>query len=361
MSDFRTIAGFEDIWRPPVRPRARRPEEVMTGAAGRNEQVRTRLARIASRAPEVMVKVTGRTRDPAHLAAHLRYITRNGELVAEDRDGCGIIGAREVDELARDWSVEAMADSRRRADSPFSVGLILSMPAGTDPIGLRDAAREFAVQMFADRHDFALVLHTDTRHPHVHLTVRARADDGSRLNPKKADLEAWRQAFALALRERGIMAEATPRRARGVARKPERQAVRRLRERHERGIGPPGRVAVEKLKQAAMIVFAGAREPMAWDRRIIEQQTRIRRLYLAQARLLQTSTDPHDRQLGIEVEAFVRELSPPDTERLALARALREANDRARPTLARGRSKDRGGAEVTLHAVRGRASEAGGK
>lgn len=46
--------------------------------------------------------------------------------------------------------------------------------------------------------------------------MRALGDHGERLNPRKADLEAWRQAFAQALRDRGVEAEATPRRARGV-------------------------------------------------------------------------------------------------------------------------------------------------
>lgn len=329
MSDFRTVAGFEDVWRPPVRARPRRPEEVLSPRSG-GADLRARLQRIVRRAPEVMVKVTGRTRDPAHLAAHLSYITRNGQLAAEDRDGCAIEGRREVADLARDWSAAEMLDSRRRRDSPFSVSLILSMPAGTDALRLRDAARAFAQEAFAERHEYVLVLHTDTAHPHVHLTVRARSDDGVRLNSKKADLEGWRQAFARALRERGIEAEATPRRARGVTRKAERGELRRLRQRHEQGRGAVGRVAREKLRQAALLAFGGKVEPTPWERRIAEQQSRIRRLYLAQAKLLQASRDPADRALGLQVETFVRTLPPPDTERLVLARALRAANERAR-------------------------------
>lgn len=334
MTEFRTVSGFEDVWRPPIRPRARRPEEVLS-APDRARAVRARLQRVARHAPEVMVKVTGRTRDPAHLAAHLSYVTRNGQLVAEDRDGHAIEGRQEVADLARDWSAATLMDSRRRETSPFSVSLILSMPAGTDPLKLRDAARAFALETFADRHEYVLALHTDTPHPHVHLTVRALADDGTRLNPKKADLEAWRRDFARALRERGVEAEATPRRARGVTRKAERPPIRRLREGHARGRGPIGHVAAAKLREAARVAFGGETAASAWDHRIAEGQLRIRRLYIAQARLLQSSQDAADRALGVEVETFVRSLQPPDTERLALARALREANERAR-------SKDRG-------------------
>lgn len=342
MTDFWTVRDFEDVWRPPVRPRPLRSGAVLS-ARSAGADVRARLQRIVRRAPEVMVKVTGRTRDPAHLAAHLNYITRNGQLAAEDRDGCTIEGRREVVDLARDWSAAEMMDSRRRQDSPFSVSLILSMPAGTDPLKLRDAARAFAQETFADRHEYVLVLHTDTAHPHVHLTVPANSNDGARLNPKKADLEAWRQTFARALRDRGVEAEATPRRARGVARKAERGVLLRLRQRHEQGRSAVGRVAREKLRQAGLLAFGGTVEPTPWERRTAERQVRIRRLYLAQAKLLQTSRDPADRELGVEVETFVRSLGPPDTERLALARALRAANERAwlRAPGREGAGKDR--------------------
>jgi hypothetical protein len=327
VSEFRTVAGFEDVWRPPVRPRLRRPEEVLDGWAP--VSIRDRLKRIVARTPEVMVKVAGRTRDPAHLATHLSYITRNGQLAAEGRDGCAIEGRGEVSDLARDWSAAELMDSRRRANSPYSLSLILSMPAGTDALKLRDAARAFAAEVFAESHDYVLALHTDTPHPHVHLTVRALSDSGWRLNPKKADLELWRQTFARTLRERGVAAEATPRRARGVTRKSERGPIRRIGHRHEQGRAVIGQVAREKLRQAAAIAFSGPVSPTIWEKRIADRQARIRRFYLAQAKLLQASPDPGDRMLGADVEDFVRSLAPPDTERLALARALREANELA--------------------------------
>ncbi|MBI1198556.1 MAG: relaxase/mobilization nuclease domain-containing protein [Phenylobacterium sp.] len=287
-----------------------------------------------------MVKVTGRTRDPAHLAAHLSYVTRNGQLRAEDRDGWPIEGRRELSDLARDWSAAALLDSRRRATSPFSVSLILSMPAGTDPLAFYDAARAFAGETFAGRHEYLLVLHTDTPHPHAHLTVRALADDGTRLSPKKADLETWRQGFARALRERGVEAEATPRRARGVTRRAERGAIRRLRERHAQGRGRMGCVAAGKLRDAARAAFGGGVEATAWDRQIARRQAAIRRLYLAQAKLLQASGDAGDRELGAQVKRFVGTLPAPDTELLALARQLKLANAQMRGR-SLGKEKDR--------------------
>src|SRR6476660_2360652 len=51
--------------------------------------------------------------------------------------------------------------------------------------------------------------------PHVHLSVRAESRHGRRLNPRKADLQRWRETFAEKLRGWGIDAEATRQATRG--------------------------------------------------------------------------------------------------------------------------------------------------
>lgn len=323
------VRGFEDVWRPPVRPRRRTPETVLR--PGGASDARPRLARIVARAPEVMVKVTGRTGDPAHLRAHLDYISRNGALELETQDGALVAGRAEVKALAADWAAEQLADRRTRAGAPFSHSLVLSMPAGTDPVALRDAARAFAENVFTrghgdpsrGGHDYVFTLHTDTPRPHVHLSICSRGHEGQRLNPRKADLELWRQAFAEKLRERGVEAEATPRRARGVTRKPERATVRRIQDRFAAGQGDMAQVRRSAYREAAKAAFQGDAEPRAWERRMVERQGSVRGLYLAQARLLRGSSDPLDRQLGAKVEAFVQSMLAPDSQRLALARELR--------------------------------------
>jgi type IV secretory pathway VirD2 relaxase len=337
VSDFRTVVGFEDVWRPPVRS-LRRTTPIL-GRVEAGAAVRSKLARVVARTPEVMVKVTGWTHDPRHLAAHVSYITRNGDLPAEDRDGLEIRGRREVSELAEDWSIAAELDSRRRVNTPFSVSLILSMPAGTDATRLRDAARAFAAEQFGDRHDYLFALHTDTRHPHVHLTVRALGDHGERLNPRKADLEAWRQDFAEKLRLRGIEAEATPRRARGVTLKAERTPVRKSRERHEAGLGPLSEIQRSAYREASRAAFGGDTSLRPWEAALQATQARVRRLYVQQAQVLRASANPADRALGDQVVAFVQSMPQPDSQRLALARELRDANR----AMIRGRSDENPG------------------
>lgn len=332
--DFATVKGFEDVWRPPVQ-RAVRPKAVLKPGS-----TRARLLRLVRRVPEVMVKVTGRTRDGAHLRAHLDYISRNGRLGLEGPDGEIHLGKREVADLAQDWSALAQLDSRRRKDSPMSLSIVLSMPAGTDELALRDAARAFAADLFAGRHDYVFTLHTDTPRPHVHLSVCSRGHMGERLNPRKADLEHWRQIFAQALRDRGVEAEATPRRARGVTRKAEPMALRRIGERHQAGKGEVSRVRRAAYQDAAKAAIMSETSRTPWERRIVARQQRVRALYLAQAALLARSDDPDDRALARELAAFVGVMPPPETQRLAMARELRTGDETMRPR-GLGRGADR--------------------
>ena len=328
MTDFRTIEGFEDVWRPVAQPR-RTPARVLRPGG---HDVRARLSRIVRRAPEVMVKVTGRTRNGPHLKAHLDYISRNGKLDLEDDQGAQLSGRDDVADLAQDWAAQADLDRARRTNSPMSHSIILSMPAGTDPQALRLAARAFAREMFEDRFEYVFALHTDADHPHVHLSVRSCGVRGERLNPKKADLEAWRQVFAEVLRERGVEAEATPRRARGVTRKAERQALRQMADRSRGTTAAASRTHREAMKEAAAATFGADAALRPWERMIGRQQARVRSLYLQQAALLDRSPDAVDRELAALVRAVVKEMPAPDSRRLALARALRDLNGRLDPS-----------------------------
>jgi hypothetical protein len=96
--------------------------------------------------------------------------------------------------------------------------IVLSMPAGTSPEGLLQSARVFARETFGAKHRYAMVLHTDEPHPHVHMVVKAVSEEGVRLNIRKATLREWRREFARHLRAQGISANATERAVRGARR-----------------------------------------------------------------------------------------------------------------------------------------------
>lgn len=103
--------------------------------------------------------------------------------------------------------------------------------------------------------------------------------------------------------------------------------LRKIRERHEAGIGEVARVRRNAYSEAAKAAFQGEVKRRPWENCLIERQAKVRRLYLAQAELLIASPHEADKVLGRKVEAFVRSMPQPDTQRLALAREFRLANE----------------------------------
>lgn len=302
MSDFRKPLGFEEALRPPIntrRARITRPVLRPPGVAG-DAAAYAQLARIIRRTPEVVVKVTGRTADSGHLLRHLDYISRNGKLVLEGQDGERHAGREMVKMLAAEWGADHALDPGRRADSPVSRSIVLSMPPGTDPLRLNDAARAFAAEAFGERFPYVFALHDEDGRPHVHLTVRTLGSDGMRLNPRKADLEVWRQRFAQALRDRGIEAEASPRRARGIKERGEPTAVRKSRERLR---------AEDPGKEASAVKKEGAAKEMPHEIAARARQARILRALGAEAVALASSDRAEDNALSSALVKHVEVLA----------------------------------------------------
>ncbi|MGY4828584.1 relaxase/mobilization nuclease domain-containing protein [Sphaerotilaceae bacterium SBD11-9] len=224
MSQATSIDGVLVIWGdrlfyPSNRIVKTKPQPKLSGDALRLRAaaMRERIeATVVRRAPQVMVKVTGGGRGMKAIAAHFRYISKNGRLDIENERGETIRGKNAVHELADDWRFggtligDIAVPGQRRA----AFNIMLSMPRGTDPLTVQRAAREFAQIELAD-HKFVMVLHDHQANPHVHISVRAESKHGRRLNPRKVDLHRWRETFAEKLRERGVDAEATRQATRG--------------------------------------------------------------------------------------------------------------------------------------------------
>jgi len=138
--------------------------------------------------------------------------------------------------LLEDWERALDAERPSTADhKPREAGrspklvhkMIFSMPAGTSPEKVLSAVKDFAREEFGAKHRYAMVMHTDEPHPHVHLVVRAVGTDGRRLRIRKATLRDWRRGFACHLREHGVAANATERAVRGVTRPQKRDGIYR--------------------------------------------------------------------------------------------------------------------------------------
>ena len=295
--------------------------------AGQGGSTRARLARVVSRAPEVMVKVTGRPKGKNHAAAHFDYIGRKGDVPLETRDGDILTDKEDRAELARDWGDPVYW---RDNSTVAAVSMVFSMPSGTDPDKVLSAVREVARSEIGHEWDYVLALHTDTPRPHVHVTVAARGDTGQRFNPRPQMLHHYRERFAEELRARGVTAEATPRAARGVGRAGQSMALNRMRQRYMAGTAPAP-FANQKITVAARDQLAGrstapdfvVRGRQAWN----ETQHR----YLAAAKRLEASSDPADRQLADQVRQFVGAgRTPTIHERSVAAMERKRQSERSR-------------------------------
>src|SRR5690349_5629360 len=109
-----------------------RPEPRLTALAAqqRAAAIRQRIeATVLRRVPQVMVKVTGGGRGMRAIAAHFRYISKNGRLDIEDERGETMHGREVLRDLADDWryggSLIPEEGLRREA-----FNIMLSMPRG---------------------------------------------------------------------------------------------------------------------------------------------------------------------------------------------------------------------------------------
>ena len=300
-----------------------------------------KLERLAKKAPEVLVKVSGSGKKPGQILAHMTYITRNGKQEAENERGEKIEGLAEVKAVFAEWGLDtSKASTRQRA---HTVNIILSMPQGTDHVAVRNASRGFAQEQFGENHQFLMALHIDTKQPHVHLSVKAQGFDMNWLKRSKADLLEWREGFAQKLRDQGVEAEATPRSARGVVRKAATQRMHHL-------LKTPTRSTVIKAKIDEIVREIGEGGPEAvrpWERAIAGRQRQMRDAYAKVERGLRAEKDLVAEKAADQLAQFLSALPLMETERaemkrqvaaLLMADRIHQGNPRGLPSTAHERS-----------------------
>jgi len=271
-----------------------------------------------------MVKVTGGGRGMAAIAAHFRYISRNGRLEFEDDRGVTREGKEALHALAEQWRYGgSFIDETSHRREAFNI--MLSMRHGTDPLTVQRAAREFAKAELSE-HRYVMVLHDHQANPHVHISVRAESRHGERLNPRKADLQRWRETFAERLRGWGIDAEATRQATRGQIRNYE--PIWRVK------AGAEGRLKTGRAPERSGAGFTRSQAfaLQAWDRIITG---------------LARSESVEDRDLAVKADRFIR--STPfaiDHMRKREQARAQEERTRAAPEIPRVVSRTRDGPEM---------------
>jgi hypothetical protein len=265
------------------------------------------MDRTSRRVPEVMVRITGRQHGGGHVLANFAYISRLGhgpekELGLDTSDGEVLRDGREMQVLAQDWHEWEMDGGARRKGAT-SISMILSMPTGTDPERLKAAAVDFAKEEFANR-SWVAGLHVDRDHPHVHITIARRDLDGRRFHPDRDDLFRWRQRFAEKLRERGIEANATPTRARGLDPTHEHIAVQKMRDK-----GQVPRIDVSRGDRVQRLRELGMPDPV--EVILAGRQATVRATYMQSIGELSRSRSFADQVVAQSLQKFVAEMPAP--------------------------------------------------
>lgn len=282
---------------------------------------REQIARTVGYIPEVMVKVSGGARTLAGVEQHMDYIGREGELGMDTDDGERVHGKHFEQSLVRDWDLdlEALANQtegsiRGRRPPKLVHNIIFSMPPGTPAKAVYRAVRKFAREEFAREHRYAMVLHTDEPHPHVHLVVKAVSESGQRLNIRKATLRSWRRQFAENLRELGVAANATERAVRGQSRGSKSTPIFRADQRGES-------TYMHRMEGAAS---AGGTQVDLGRATLLRTRGAVLTGWQATADRLEREGD---RVLARKVRQFVERMSPVQTDLESLASVSPRSRD----------------------------------
>jgi hypothetical protein len=205
--------------------------------------------------------------------------------------------------------------------------LVFSMPAGTPPEKVLTAVRNFAREEFALQHRYAMVLHTDEPHPHVHVVVKAMGEDGKRLNIRRETLRLWRGKFARHLRAQGVAANATPRQVRGEIKPPTRDGIYRA---ELRGDSTHQRASEETV---ARELAGGPFKTEPGKNRLLETR---RQVVLGWNAVAYTLAKQDQLELASAVRRFVNRMPPPRTQKEQIVEKWRDlARERAEREMVR--------------------------
>ena len=263
------------------------------------------MTRIASRAPEVVVKVTGSKAVGGATRAHLRYIGRVGHpeerAVHMENEKGEILPSQDglrLDGIASQWESWELEDGARRSGKVTNA-LVFSLAPGADPQKVLAATRETMAELFPE-HRYVMALHNDTAHPHVHVAYAFRNIEGQRTFLSHGDKQQLRETFAEKLNDLGVEANATLRKTRGLNEQPDRKGVH-----HRRAEGREVRIDKEEVdgsKRAA---------------RHVRHRELVENVFSRSIATLSRSGEPEHADIARSLSAFVgaRVMTPTPSEK----------------------------------------------
>ena len=166
---------------------------------------------------EVVVKITGASRNFGSLKAHLRYISRNGELQVEINTNEVFQGRENLKDLAdsfndykQDIPTESFLRDNNLKEKREALHIVFSMRDIThaSPSKIKESAMKTIDELYPNNH-YAIAFHGDTDNPHCHLVLKVKDINGKRI--KIDNYHKIREKFAENLSDLGVEATATKR------------------------------------------------------------------------------------------------------------------------------------------------------
>ncbi len=178
-----------------------------------NKGIKRPIVKNTPRGKEVVIKITGNSKNFQKWKAHFNYVTRKGELEVVESQLHKYQGKEELQqfqEFFNDSGENIPNESENVKERREVLHFVFSMKEheATPSDKLLSAVLKTMKEKYPNNASYA-VFHVDTDNPHIHCDLKISGIDGNRIDVRKKDLEQLRKNFAKNLNDLGIEAYAT--------------------------------------------------------------------------------------------------------------------------------------------------------
>ena len=178
-----------------------------------NKGIKRPIVKNTPRGKEVVIKITGNSKNFQKWKAHFNYVTRKGELEVVESELYKYQGKEELkqfQEFFNDSGENIPNESQNVKERREVLHFVFSMKEheATPSDKLLSAVLKTMKEKYPNNASYA-VFHGDTDNPHIHCDLKISGIDGNRIDVRKKDLEQLRKNFAKNLNDLGIEAYAT--------------------------------------------------------------------------------------------------------------------------------------------------------
>ena len=165
-----------------------------------NQGFKKPMIKNTPRGKEVVIKITGNSKNFQKWKAHFNYVTRKGELEVVESDLYKYQGKEELKQFQEffiDSGENIPNESQNVKERREVLHFVFSMKEheATPSDKLLNAVLKTMKEKYPNNASYA-VFHGDTDNPHIHCDLKISGIDGNRIDIRKKDLEQLRKNFA---------------------------------------------------------------------------------------------------------------------------------------------------------------------